>query len=106
MRSVIAKRLLESKTQIPHFYLEIEVDAGPLLGLRAQLNDSLGKLKPPVKLSLNDFVLKAAAEAVRRGPAGQAPPKGGLNTPLAPRPIFLAAADSVGVVSPTIPHGP
>jgi pyruvate dehydrogenase E2 component (dihydrolipoamide acetyltransferase) len=69
MRSVIAKRLLESKTTIPHFYLEIEVDAGPLLNLRAQLNDTLGKLNPPVKLSLNDFVLKAAAEAVRRVPA-------------------------------------
>jgi pyruvate dehydrogenase E2 component (dihydrolipoamide acetyltransferase) len=68
MRSVIAKRLLESKTTIPHFYLEIEVDAKPMLELRAQLNESLGQLKKPVKLSLNDFVLKAAAEAVRRVP--------------------------------------
>ena len=47
MRSVIAKRLLESKTTIPHFYLEIEVDAKPLMDLRAQLNDQLGKLNPP-----------------------------------------------------------
>jgi pyruvate dehydrogenase E2 component (dihydrolipoamide acetyltransferase) len=69
MRSVIAKRLLESKTTIPHFYLEIEVDAKPMLDLRAQLNDVLGKQKTPVKLSLNDFVLKAVAEAVRRVPA-------------------------------------
>lgn len=69
MRSVIAKRLLESKTTIPHFYLEIEIDAKPMLDLRAQLNEVLGKQNPPVKLSLNDFVLKAAAEAVRRVPA-------------------------------------
>ncbi len=47
MRSVIAKRLLESKTTIPHFYLEIEIDAKPMLDLRAQLNEQLGKLNPP-----------------------------------------------------------
>ncbi len=67
MRGTIARRLLESKTQIPHFYLDIEVDAGPLLELRAQLNAALEK--DGVKLSVNDFVLKAAAEALRRVPA-------------------------------------
>jgi pyruvate dehydrogenase E2 component (dihydrolipoamide acetyltransferase) len=69
MRSVIAKRLLESKTTIPHFYLTIEIDAKPMMELRIQLNDTLGKLPKPVKLSFNDFVLKASAEAVRRVPA-------------------------------------
>jgi pyruvate dehydrogenase E2 component (dihydrolipoamide acetyltransferase) len=67
VRAIIAKRLLESKTQIPHFYLDIEVDAGPLMDLRAQLNHSLEK--EGVKLSVNDFVLKASAEALRRVPA-------------------------------------
>ena len=67
MRGVIAKRLLESKTQIPHFYLDVEVDAGPLLALRQQLNTALEK--EGVKLSVNDFVLKASAEALRRVPA-------------------------------------
>ena len=66
MRSVIARRLLESKTQIPHVYLEIEVDAGPLLALREQLNAGLAKDK--VKLSVNDFVLKASAAALRALP--------------------------------------
>jgi pyruvate dehydrogenase E2 component (dihydrolipoamide acetyltransferase) len=66
-RGTIARRLLESKTQIPHFYLDIEVDAGPLLDLRAQLNTALEK--DGVKLSVNDFVLKASAEALRRVPA-------------------------------------
>jgi pyruvate dehydrogenase E2 component (dihydrolipoamide acetyltransferase) len=41
MRATIAKRLLEAKTQIPHFYLEIEVDAAPLLALRQTLNTEL-----------------------------------------------------------------
>jgi pyruvate dehydrogenase E2 component (dihydrolipoamide acetyltransferase) len=67
MRGIIAKRLLESKTTIPHFYLDIEVDAGPLLELRAQLNTALEK--DGVKLSVNDFILKASAEALRRVPA-------------------------------------
>jgi pyruvate dehydrogenase E2 component (dihydrolipoamide acetyltransferase) len=67
MRGAIARRLLESKTQIPHYYLDIEVDAGPLLELRGQLNAALEK--EGVKLSVNDFVLKASAGALRRVPA-------------------------------------
>ncbi|HEU5078351.1 MAG TPA: pyruvate dehydrogenase complex dihydrolipoamide acetyltransferase [Opitutaceae bacterium] len=67
MRGAIARRLVEAKTQIPHFYLDIEVDAGALLELRQQLNTALEK--DGVKLSVNDFVLKAAAEALRRVPA-------------------------------------
>jgi pyruvate dehydrogenase E2 component (dihydrolipoamide acetyltransferase) len=66
MRATIAKRLLEAKTQIPHFYLEIEVDAEPLLAVRTQLNTAFEK--DGVKLSVNDFVLKASAEALRRVP--------------------------------------
>ena len=66
MRGVIAKRLLESKTTIPHFYLEIEVDVEPLLGLREQLNKGLADAG--VKLSVNDFILKASAEALRKVP--------------------------------------
>ncbi|MBK9989989.1 MAG: pyruvate dehydrogenase complex dihydrolipoamide acetyltransferase [Verrucomicrobia bacterium] len=66
VRGIIAKRLLESKTQIPHFYLNIEIDAGPLLELRQQLNTALEK--SGVKLSVNDFILKGSAEALRRVP--------------------------------------
>jgi pyruvate dehydrogenase E2 component (dihydrolipoamide acetyltransferase) len=67
MRAVVARRLLEAKTQIPHFYLAIEVNADPLLELRAQLNTSLEA--DGVKLSVNDFILKACAEALRSVPA-------------------------------------
>ena len=67
MRATIARRLLEAKTTIPHFYLDIELDAEPLLTLRQQLNAALEK--EGVKLSVNDFILKAAAEALRRVPA-------------------------------------
>ena len=67
MRGVIAKRMVESTTTIPYIYLDIEIDAEPLLALRAQLNTGLEK--DGVKLSVNDFVLKASAEALRRVPA-------------------------------------
>ncbi len=66
LRGVIARRLVESKTQLPHFYLEIEIDAAPLNTLRDQLNPGLEN--EGVKLSVNDFILKASAEALRRVP--------------------------------------
>ncbi len=67
MRATIARRLVESKTQLPHFYLDVEIDAAPLLALRQQLN--AGLVDQGVKLSVNDFILKASAEALRKVPA-------------------------------------
>jgi pyruvate dehydrogenase E2 component (dihydrolipoamide acetyltransferase) len=67
MRATIARRLVESKSTIPHFYLEIEVDAAPLGLLRTNLNAGLAK--DGVRLSVNDFVLKACAAALRAVPA-------------------------------------
>jgi pyruvate dehydrogenase E2 component (dihydrolipoamide acetyltransferase) len=67
MRAVIAKRMVESTTTIPYIYLDIEIDAEPLLAIRSQLNTGLES--QGVKLSVNDFVLKASAEALRRVPA-------------------------------------
>ena len=102
MRSVIAKRLLESKTTIPHFYLTIEVDAKPMLELRAQLNESLGKLKTPVKLSLNDFVLKASAEAVRRVPGVNASFEGDSIRQFGDVQLSFAVAIAEGLITPII----
>jgi len=72
MRKSIGKALVGSKTQAPHFYLQIEVDGAPLAKLRAELNGKLAGLAPEhggTKFSVNDLTLKAAAEAVRRVPA-------------------------------------
>ncbi len=72
MRGAIARRLLESKTTIPHFYLEIEVDSEPLGKMRKVLNDQLASLTPQqggAKFSVNDLILKACTEAIRRVPA-------------------------------------
>jgi pyruvate dehydrogenase E2 component (dihydrolipoamide acetyltransferase) len=69
MRRTIARRLTESKQTVPHFYLTIDVDAGPLVRLRTQLNDDLATGPEPAKVSFNDLVLKALALAARRVPA-------------------------------------
>ena len=67
MRRVIAQRMAESKSHIPHFYLDAELDAGPLLQLRTLANESL-VAKGAEKLSVNDFVLKATVESIMRVP--------------------------------------
>ena len=69
MRRVIARRLTEAKQQIPHFYLSMDVGLDALLKLRGELNASAPKDGPGAfKLSVNDFVIKAAALALRRVP--------------------------------------
>jgi pyruvate dehydrogenase E2 component (dihydrolipoamide acetyltransferase) len=66
MRKTIARRLSESKREVPHFYLTIDVDAEPLVELRAKFNADLAASGE--KLSLNDFIIKASATALRRMP--------------------------------------
>ena len=100
MRAIIAKRLLEAKTQIPHFYLEIELDAEPLLALRTQLNTAFEK--DGVKLSVNDFILKASAEALRRVPGVNASWTGtGIQYHSAAHVSFAVAIED-GLITPVI----
>jgi pyruvate dehydrogenase E2 component (dihydrolipoamide acetyltransferase) len=69
MRKVIAKRLCESKQTVPHFYLSIECEIDNLLKTRAEMNSTTSKENPEYKLSVNDFVIKAVAMALRKVPA-------------------------------------
>jgi len=76
MRKTIARRLTESKATVPHFYLSIDVDAAGLVKLREQINAELasnanGKSNgsaTPLKVSLNDLLIKACAVALVRVP--------------------------------------
>ncbi len=69
MRKVIARRLVEAKQQIPHFYITLDVALDALLDLRAALNAKSAKEGPGAfKLSVNDLLIKAAAIALRRVP--------------------------------------
>ena len=69
MRRTIARRLREAKQTIPHFYLRMRCSMDALLEARARLNESLEERPDGVKLSLNDFILKATALALREVPA-------------------------------------
>jgi len=62
MRRVIAQRLVESLGPVPHFYLDIVINAGPLMEAREELK-SAGESADAAKITVNDFVLKAAVQA-------------------------------------------
>lgn len=70
MRKVIAKRLAESKSTVPHFYVSVDVELDALLALRSQLNATSPAEGPDTfKLSVNDMLVKAAAVALKRIPS-------------------------------------
>lgn len=74
IRKVIAKRLLEAKLTVPHFYLTIDCEMDNLLALRNEINASAPKDKenPLYKISVNDFVIKASAHALKTVPKANA----------------------------------
>ena len=65
MRKVIAQRMIESKTQVPHFYLTMDCELDELLKVRKSLNEA----QEDVKISVNDFVIRACAMALMDVPA-------------------------------------
>ena len=77
MRKVIARRLTESKQQVPHFYLTVECELNRLLDVRKEINFEAESIagkdkKPAYKTSVNDFMIKAVALALRKVPAANA----------------------------------
>ena len=70
MRKIIAKRLVQSKQTVPHFYLTVECDIDALLKIRKQMNDAapVEDDKPAYKISVNDMIIKAMALALRDHP--------------------------------------
>jgi len=77
MRKVIARRLTESKQQVPHFYLTVECELNRLLDTRKEINFEAERIagkdkKPAYKTSVNDFMIKAVAQALKQVPAANA----------------------------------
>lgn len=101
MRKIIAERLLASKTQIPHFYLNIEVDAGELLRLRGQINIALEK-SGEVRLTINDFILKAVIMAATKVPRVNASFAGDAIMEYDDIHLSVAVAIDDGLVTPVI----
>src|SRR5205814_1757789 len=72
MRRVIARRLSESKQTVPHFYMSVDCTIDELLKIRKTLNDKAPKDQGGYRISVNDFVIRAAALALRQVPAANA----------------------------------
>ena len=101
MRRTIAARLLEAKTTIPHFYLQSEVNAEPLVQLRQQLNAANEAAGLP-KFTVNDFILKATAVAASRVPKANASFSGDTIVQYGSVQLACAVAIDDGLVTPVI----
>ena len=101
MRRTIAARLLEAKTTIPHFYLQAEIDAEPLVLLRQQLNTANEAAGLP-KFTVNDFILKATAVAASHVPKANASFAGDTIVQYGSVHLACAVAIDDGLVTPVI----
>jgi pyruvate dehydrogenase E2 component (dihydrolipoamide acetyltransferase) len=99
MRKVIARRLTESKQQIPHYYLTIDCELDALIRLRAELN---GREGADYKLSVNDFLIKALALALRKTPAANRSWGGDRMYQYQDVDISVAVAIQDGLITPII----
>jgi pyruvate dehydrogenase E2 component (dihydrolipoamide acetyltransferase) len=101
MRTTIARRLVEAKQTIPHFYLTTEVAIGPLLALRKEINAAVPD-GPAYRVSLNDFIIKAWAGALMRVPAANAVWAGDRFLRFRVADIGVAVAIEGGLITPVI----
>ena len=101
MRKTIAARLLESKTTIPHFYLQAQIDAEPMMSLRQLINPA-AEAAGLGKLTVNDFILKATAVAATRVPLANATFNGDSIIQFANVQLACAVAVDEGLVTPVI----
>ncbi len=101
IRKIIAQRLVESLGPIPHFYLNIEIDAGPLMKAREELK-SAGEGADAAKITVNDFVLKAAVQAAVKVPRVNASFDGDAIVQYADVDLGIAVAIEEGLLTPII----
>ena len=100
MRKTIAARLTEAKQTIPHFYLRRDIQLDNLMKFRSQLNK---QLEPRgVKLSVNDFVIKACALALQQVPDANAVWAGDKVLKLTPSDVAVAVAIEGGLFTPVL----
>jgi pyruvate dehydrogenase E2 component (dihydrolipoamide acetyltransferase) len=100
MRKTIAARLTEAKQTIPHFYLRRDIRLDALMAFRAELNAKLEKRG--VKLSVNDFIIKACAIALQQVPKANAVWAGDRVLELKPSDVAVAVAIEGGLFTPVL----
>ena len=101
MRKIIAQRLVESLGPVPHFYLTIDVNAGPLMEAREELK-SAGEGADAAKITVNDFVLKAAVMAAAKVPGVNASFDNDAIVQYADVDLGVAVAIEDGLLTPVI----
>ena len=101
MRKIIAQRLVESLGPVPHFYLNIDIDAAPLMEAREELK-SAGEDADAAKITVNDFVLKASVQAAVKVPRVNASFDGDAIVQYADIDLGIAVAIEDGLLTPVI----
>jgi pyruvate dehydrogenase E2 component (dihydrolipoyllysine-residue acetyltransferase) len=107
IRKVIARRLLEAKLTIPHFYLTLDCNIGKLLAAREEINAAAPKDKegkPAYKISVNDFVIKALALALQRVPDANVTWTEGAMLRHKHSDIGVAVSIPGGLITPVVRH--
>ncbi|KAG8229871.1 hypothetical protein J437_LFUL008261 [Ladona fulva] len=112
IRAVIAQRLLESKQNIPHYYLSVDINMDKVMALRKEFNDQLASKKPaktpegveikPQKLSVNDFIIKAAASACKKVPEANSSWMGTVIREYHTVDVSVAVATPRGLITPIV----
>ena len=102
MRKIIAERLFQSKKNIPHYYLTIEFDASAVIELREKMNADLANLKEDLKLSLNDFIIRACAKSLLKHPVVNSSWQGNTIVQYGRVDIGIAVALDSGLITPYV----
>jgi pyruvate dehydrogenase E2 component (dihydrolipoamide acetyltransferase) len=102
MRKVIAKRLSESKQSVPHFYLSVDCKIDALLAVRKSLNARLEADKSKTKISVNDMIIRALGQALKKVPAANVQFAGDKMYHYSRADISVAVAIPGGLVTPVI----
>ena len=100
MRKTIAARLTEAKQTVPHFYLRRDIKIDRLLAFRGELNQQLETRN--IKLSVNDFIIKACALALQAVPSANAVWAGDRVLQLTPSDVAVAVAIEGGLFTPVL----
>ncbi len=98
MRKTIAKRLTESKQTVPHFYLGVDIELDNLLAARKQLNN----MSDEYKISVNDFIIRACALALKKVPAANVQFGGDVMRHYNRSDVSVAVAIPGGLITPVI----
>ena len=99
MRKTIAKRLLESKQTVPHYYLSVECQLDNLLAMRKQINENANG---EYKISVNDFIIKATALALKAVPAANTSWTEAETLYYTRSDVSVAVATDAGLITPII----